>query len=623
MRLIALMIPLPTADDYHSIEVSATNRFAWRLKAVHSFKTKLAFYFLLFSLVPIAAAFWGFSSVASHSEVRRADTRLEGALRAALVGYDRTLDRRQAAAQRLAQDPAFQRALQEADRAEIARLLRRLQNVHVSTIAGREFGPTPPKLAARRSVSVVTAVRPLGTVTAFVPFDSGLARALKSASGLGSADALAVVDGSRISGASRALHGQLAAKSGIATSISLNGVRYRAITSNTIDELHRARLAVLTPQATIDSSSHSTQKRLLFFFLTVLLLVAGVAYVEGWTIVRRLRGLVDASRGLAQGRLEERAPVHGRDEFAELGHAFNDMADQLHERLAELESERERLREVFARFGDALSATHDPDQLLRVVLDATVEATVARGAALIDDRGGLTQVGDLDGGRDRLELPLTAGSSSFGTLVLVGDKFGTEERLTATSLAAHAVVALENARLHRIVERQALVDGLTGLANRRHCEEALKAELSRARRFGTPLTAVLADLDDFKDVNDDFGHATGDVVLREFAAVLRENLRDADIAGRWGGEEFLVLLPGTDAEGGARLAERIRVALEERTILGGDGAPVRVTCSAGVATLPPAPDVETLVAWADGALYRAKRAGKNRVEVADTAVRRP
>jgi diguanylate cyclase (GGDEF)-like protein len=590
---------------------------------VNSFKTKLAFYFLLFSLVPIAAAFWGFSSVAKQSETRRADTRLEGALRAGLVAYDRALDRRQAAAQRLAQNPVFQRALQRGDGATIVRLLGPFQNVQVSTTGGRRFGAKPPELSAQRRVTVVTPRGAAGTVTAFVPFDSTLALSLKRASGLNQGDAIAIVDGTRVIAASSAIRGALSAKAGLASSVRVGDNRYRVVTSSPIDEQHLARVAALTPQSTIDSSSRSTQKKLLLFFLVVLVLVAIVAYVEGWTIVRRLRSLVAAARGLAHGRLEERAPVHGRDEFAELGHAFNDMADQLQERLAELESERERLREVFARFGDALSATHDPDQLLRVVLDATVEATVARGAALIDDRGGLTQVGDLDGGRDRLELPLIAGTSSFGTLVLVGDKFGTEERLTATSLAAHAVVALENARLHRIVERQALVDGLTGLANRRHCEEALKAELSRARRFGTPLTAVLADLDDFKEVNDDYGHATGDVVLREFAAVLRENLRDADIAGRWGGEEFLVLLPGTDAEGGARLAERIRVALEERTILGGDGAPVRVTCSAGVATLPPAPDVETLVAWADGALYRAKRAGKNRVEVAETVVRRP
>ena len=150
---------------------------------------------------------------------------------------------------------------------------------------------------------------------------------------------------------------------------------------------------------------------------------------------------------------------------------------------------------------------------------------------------------------ERLELPLTAGRTTFGTLSLVGDVFDEEQRMTAGSLASHAAIALENARLHRIVERQALVDGLTGIANRRQCEDALTAEISRADRLGAPMTLVLADLDDFKAVNDVHGHTVGDDVLREFASVLKATVRDSDLAGRWGGEEFMLLLPGTDAAG--------------------------------------------------------------------------
>jgi hypothetical protein len=97
------------------------------------------------------------------------------------------------------------------------------------------------------------------------------------------------------------------------------------------------------------------------------------------------------------------------------------------------------------------------------------------------------------------------------------------------------VIALDNAKLHRIVERQALVDGLTGLANRRQAEDALASEVSRAGRFGGPLAVVLADLDDFKAVNDAHGHPVGDTVLREFAAVLARSVRDVDIAARWAG----------------------------------------------------------------------------------------
>ena len=106
--------------------------------------------------------------------------------------------------------------------------------------------------------------------------------------------------------------------------------------------------------------------------------------------------------------------------------------------------------------------------------------------------------------------------------------------MNAASLAAHAVVALENARLHGMVERQALVDGLTGLANRRAAVDALHAEAAQAERLETPLSIVLADLDGFKDVNDEHGHAVGDEVLRAFAEVLRETVRESDVAGRWG-----------------------------------------------------------------------------------------
>ena len=156
--------------------------------------------------------------------------------------------------------------------------------------------------------------------------------------------------------------------------------------------------------------------------------------------------------------------------------------------------------------------------------------------------------------------------------------------MTASSLASHAAIALENARLHRIVERQALVDGLTGIANRRQCEDALTAEIARADRLGTPLTLVLADLDDFKAVNDAHGHAVGDDVLREFAAVLRATVRDSDLAGRWGGEEFILLLPGADARR-RRPARRPRPRGPRRALVPRQrrGSVVTVTCSFGVA----------------------------------------
>jgi diguanylate cyclase (GGDEF)-like protein len=249
---------------------------------------------------------------------------------------------------------------------------------------------------------------------------------------------------------------------------------------------------------------------------------------------------------------------------------------------------------------------------VRIVAAAAAEATSARGSRIVSADGSVVESGDADADGERLILPLTASGERFGTLELVGESFTQEQRMNAASLAAHAVVALENARLHGMVERQALVDGLTGLANRRAAADALHAEVARAERLETPLSVVLADLDGFKDVNDAHGHAVGDEVLRSFAAVLRETLRDSDVAGRWGGEEFLLLLPGAEEEGAVLLAERVRIAFASRGIprVGG----LRVTASFGVAEYAGETRSEQLVAAADGALYRAKGAGKNRVE---------
>ncbi len=585
-----------------------------RERTVGSFKVKLVIYFLLLSLLPIAAAFWGFAQVAGQSETRRVDARLQTGMRSLIASYQELLDAAQHQATGIAKTPIFQKELENRDGSGLARMFRNERNVSVESVDGF-LVHSPPIFAATRQAAVLTRQGLVGYVTVSVPFDVTLVEALRRRSGLARADALVILRDGRIVASSPAVRGKVTAPVGQMKTVSVGSDRFRTLVAPAVSDDPSVRFAVLSPQTLIDAANSSSRNRLLLGLIASLALVSLVAYFEGRSIVRTLRGLAEAAHGIARGRLSERVPVRGRDEFAMLGNAFNDMANQLEARLAELEAERGRLRDAITRFGEALAATHDVNQQLRVIVEAAVEATDASGARLLASDGTLVETGDPDSGGERLEFGLTVGRTAFGTLTVVGKAFDTEQRLAASSLASHAAIALENARLHRIVERQALVDGLTGIANRRQCEDALTAEIARSERLGSTLTLVLADLDDFKAVNDVHGHAVGDDVLRKFARVLRSTVRDSDLAGRWGGEEFLLLLPGADAAGGAQLADRVRAAFSERSFPGRDKENVRVTCSFGVAQHRPGDDERELFSAADRALYRAKRAGKNRVEL--------
>ena len=578
-----------------------------------SFKIKLVGTFLALSVVPLAAAFWGFSAVAERSVTSGVDDRLEAGLNAALAAFEDERQAAAAAAERLGRDPAFQAALAARDRAAVERLLPESPPLRVETPDGFAVGRVPAN-AAETTISLVGPGDRSALIVASVPLTPQLADRLRDRSGLSGPDELVFVDEDRevdaasnpeVSGATPLAPGRI-------ESASIGEREFRAIGARLVPE-STLMLAAVTPSSVIASEKQSVLGRLLVGLLGSLLLIACVAYLAGRSIVGALGRLADAAHSIAAGRLEERVEVRGRDEFAQLGRAFNEMAAQLEGRLEDLEAERRRLRDANVRFGDALASSLDPEQLRRVIVESAVEATQADGGVVIAEDGSFVETGNVGSGGERLDFELTSGRRSFGRLLLIGDDFDAEERMTAASLADQAVVALENARLHRMVERQALVDGLTGLANRRQADEALASELARTERLGGPVGLILADVDDFKAVNDRFGHPTGDIVLRSLADTLRENVREIDTAARWGGEEFAVILPGTDLEGAAQVAERIRAALAERVILSVDGAPLHVTASFGVATSTATTTVQQLVEAADESLYRAKRAGKDRV----------
>lgn len=183
------------------------------------------------------------------------------------------------------------------------------------------------------------------------------------------------------------------------------------------------------------------------------------------------------------------------------------------------------------------------------------------------------------------------------------------KRMQNSLAEAHAELTFKN----QLLENLMVTDTLTGLFNRRKLDEVLSQECERASRTGAPLAVILADIDNFKSVNDLYGHQTGDQLLVAFATLLQQGVRKVDTVARWGGEEFMILCPDTDLAGACTVAESIRSAVARH----GFATVGRKTCSFGVSEYRPGDSPQAIIKRADGALYAAKHGGRNQVCAAD------
>ena len=410
---------------------------------------------------------------------------------------------------------------------EAAERLARMEE-NVGLIAGDELLAGNESFPASRAVDVVNEDgETVGRVVVGVPLDQPLVQRLARAAGVLEMDAMVVAEETRSSPPRRRCRRAPSSRR-IEKAARARAEAYRFVSTPLLEGTD-IRLAALSSEAPVAAAVDDTRKRA---FVAALATVC-LALVLAWTVSALLRRRGGRARGAVERR-RTRDVRSGAD-----------------------------VREAVALVGDALAATHDPEALLPVILQSAIEATGAVGARLVSGGSEVVRAGRPDEGDKPLALKLGSDDEGIGKLMLYpprGGSFDGEAEQLAHWLAAQASIAIENERSHRTVKRQAITDELTQLSNRRRLRRPSPSRCG-ARSASATRCRVLADLDDFKLINDRYGHQAGDEVLRRFADVLRENVRDFDLPVRYGGEEFAVLLPETGLDGAEQLARRLQTAL--------------------------------------------------------------
>jgi diguanylate cyclase (GGDEF)-like protein len=422
-----------------------------------------------------------------------------------------------------------------------------------------------------------------------------------------------------------------------------------------------------TPRAAHDSLARRVLTSLIVLVVLATLGITALAYLLARLITQPLEELARGANQVSEGYFDYEFPARSsKDEVGQLANAFSDMTRRLRQTINQLSSSRDQLQRAVMRTGQTLRATHDMNQMIESILSTAADAVEADAAILwrftptrdqlypaigqgvnVDQmprlkvgEGMVGHVGERatplvmppeppsDGGlryaRQEPAFPMAAAVPLYtqdriiGVLAAyrrdAGRRFTREDLDTMTFLVEQGGVAIENVLLHEEAQRLSITDGLTGTWNRRYLYMQFKQVLATAQRFDRPFSVLMLDLDNFKDINDSYGHQRGDAILVEFSHRVSTMLREVDTFARYGGEEFVCLLSETDEDGAITTAEKIRDSVKSEPFGGMDEHLLNVTVSIGVAAYPQhGESAQELIESADRAMYRAKQSGRDRV----------
>ena len=379
----------------------------------------------------------------------------------------------------------------------------------------------------------------------------------------------------------------------------------------------RGVIKLSTSLAAVDRDIQETRKASVLVLgpaLLATLILTGV--IMRRSVVSPIEKMTSAMKRASGGELNQQLPVQGKDELAQMAGSFNTMTNELLKTYEGLRLEQDKLTTIIYSAREAIIVTDSTDHIVLVnpaamdLLGKSQERIVTDGfLQLLDDPALMTQWLSDPGEKSG---PYTVVYKDHVLSVHASRIMNALGKLVGSAALLRDVT--EEKRLEEELRRLSNTDGLTALYNRRHLDESLVAELERAGRYHLPLSVLMFDIDHFKKFNDTYGHDQGDRVLQAVATTLRGALRNQDYPCRYGGEEFVAILPNTAKAGAYSLAERLRKDVEHMTVNG-----LKVTISIGVAEYPDlqVDQATQLIEAADAAMYDAKHTGRNRVCIAD------